>query len=140
MGLSGGPKEAARMILEMGAEGKKLLETIKKSDPKMAELIASHLINLEDIQHISASQLVGLLRDLDLETFGVALRSLAPDTINIILAKVSTGIRLDIEDGLKSGLKPVNELEKAQDEVLKLLKEKVDAGHIVIDSEQIIID
>jgi len=138
--LNGGPKEAARMILEMGAEGKKLLETIKKSDPEMAELIASHLINLDDIQYISASQLVGLLRDLDLETFGVALRSLSPDTINIILNKVSTGIRLDIEDGLNSGLKPVTELEKAQDDVMKVLKAKIDAGHIVIDSQETIID
>lgn len=139
MPITGGPKEAARMILEMGAEGKKLLETIRKSDPKMAELIESHLINLEDIQYISSSQLVGLLRDLNLETFGVALRSLDPMIRDKVLAKVSTGIKLDIEDGLNSGLKPVEELEKAQDEVLKVLKEKIDAGLIIIDTNETVI-
>ncbi len=139
MPISGGPKEAARMILEMGAAGKKLLETMRESDPKMAHLIESHLINLEDIQYISSSQLVGLLRDLNLETFGVALRSLPKETQEKILNKVSTGIRLDIEDGLKSGLRAVDELEKAQDEVLKVLKDKIDAGLIVIDSDETII-
>ena len=43
MPIKGGPKEAARMILELGAEGKKLLETIRKSDPQMAELIELNL-------------------------------------------------------------------------------------------------
>lgn len=136
MPVKSGPKEAARMIQRMGAAGKKLLETIKKSDPKMAELIELNLLNIEDIQHLSLTQLVGLLRDLNLETFGVALRGVDSEVSQKILGSVSTGIRLDIEDGLKVGLKSMNDVELAQTEVLEILKKKIDAGDIVIDPNE----
>lgn len=140
MPLKSGPKEAARMIQEMGAAGKKLLETIRKSDPKMAELIELNLINIEDIQYLSPVQLVSLLRDLNLETFGVALRGVDKTISDKILASVSTGIKLDIEDGLKVGLKSMGDVDKAQAEVLSILKPKVDSGEIVIDPDEEIID
>lgn len=140
MTVKSGPKEAARMIQEMGAEGKKLLETIRKSDPEMADLIELNLLNIEDIQHLSLVQLVGLLRDINLETFGVALRGVDKAISDKILESVSTGIKLDIEDGLKVGLKSMADVDKAQAEVLKLLKQKVDAGDIVIDPNDLVID
>lgn len=140
MPVKSGPKEAARMIQEMGAAGKKLLETIRETDPEMAELIELNLLNIEDIQYISQVQLVGLLRSLDLEVFGVALRGIDKSISKKILDTVSTGIRLDIEDGLNKGLKSMKDVEAAQAKILKVLKEKVDAGEIVIDPSEKIIE
>lgn len=140
MPINSGPKEAAKMIQEMGAAGKKLLETIRESDPKMAELIELNLVNIEDIQYLSPVQLVGLLKDLNLETFGLALRGVNPEVTKKILESVSTGIRLDIEDGLKGGLKSMNKVDEAQREVLVVLKKKIDSGELVIDPNEIIID
>ena len=139
MPIKGGPKEAAKMILEMGAAGKKLLEKIRQSDPKMAKLIEENLVSLEDIQYLSPVQLVGFLREINLETFGKALRGIDPTISKKILDSVSTGIRLDIEDGYKKGLLGAGEVEDAQAEVVKILKAKIDTGEIVIDPDEQII-
>lgn len=139
MAIKSGPKEAAKMIQEMGAAGKKLLETIRKSDPKMAELIELNLVNLEDIQYLTPTQLLSFLRDINLETFGLALRGVNKEITQKILDSVSTGIRLDIEEGLKGGLKPMSEVDKAQQTILKVLKQKIDSGEIVIDPNSTII-
>lgn len=139
MPLKSGPKEAARMIQEMGAAGKKLLEKIRLSDPKMAELIELNLINIEDIQYLSDTQLLTLLRDVDLETLGRALRGVDSKISQKILNSVSSGIKFDIEDGLKKGLVSIGQVEEAQTKILETLKKKIESGQIVIDpNEQII--
>ncbi len=134
--FKGGVKEAAKMLaaLAPGAQ-KSLLEEIKKKDPAMAAKLEQNLISMEDLQFLTPSMLVGLLRDIDLEKFGLALRSVDLSITSKLLDMVSTGIRLDIEDGLKGKLRPISEVQEAQQEVLELLRKKVDLGHIVINPD-----
>ena len=137
----GGIEEAAKMLQGLGVEGaRRLLEDIRKKDPKMAEAIEQSLLSMEDLQYLTPSMLVGLLRDVDLETFGLALRTVDKTIVDKLLAMVSTGIRLDIEDGLKGKPRKVSEVNEAQGTVLKVLKEKIDKGHIVInpDGDQLV--
>lgn len=137
----GGIEEAAKMLQGLGVEGaRRLLEDIRKKDPKMAEAIEQSLLSMEDLQYLTPSMLVGLLRDVDLETFGLALRTVEKGIVDKLLAMVSTGIRLDIEDGLKGKPRKVSEVNEAQGKVLKVLKEKIDKGHIVInpDGDQLV--
>lgn len=132
----GGVEEAAKMLQGMGVEGaKRLLEEIRKKDPRMAEAIEQSLITMDDLQYLTPSMLVGLLRDLDLEEFGLALRTVDKEITDKILSQVSTGIKLDIEDGLKGKPRKVSEVTEAQSKVLKVLKEKIDKGQIVINPD-----
>lgn len=137
----GGIKEAAKMLQGMGVEGaRRLLEDIRKKDPQMAKEIEQNLLSMEDLQYLTPSMLVGLLRDVDLETFGLALRTIEQEIVDKIMGMVSTGIRLDIEDGLKGKPRKVSEVNEAQSKVLEVLKEKIDKGHIVInpDGDQLV--
>lgn len=132
----GGVKEAAKMLQGMGVEGaRRLLEDIRKRDPQMAQALEDNLISMEDLQHLTPSMLVSLLRDIDLEVFGLALRGLDQSLIAKIMGMVSTGIRLDIEDGLKGAPRKVSEVSQAQEKVLEVLKDKIDKGHIVINPD-----
>lgn len=134
--FKGGIKEAAKMLQGLGgAAAKKLLEEIRKQDPVMAEKLEKNLISMEDLQYLTPSMLVGLLRDIDLEVFGLALRTIDQDIVDKLLSQMSTGIRLDIEDGLKGKPRKVSEVEEAQNKVLEVLREKVDKGHIVINPD-----
>lgn len=135
--FSGGVKEAAKMLMGLGpAAQKKILAEIRQRDPKMAQELESNLISMDDLQYLTAGMLVSLLRQVNLETFGLALRTVDQSIVNKIMDQLSTGIKLDIEDGLKGKPRPVSEVEKAQAEVLETLKQQVDAGHIVIDPEE----
>lgn len=131
--FKGGVKEAARMLAALGPSAQKnLLAEIASKDPNMAKKLEENLISMEDIQHLTPSMLIGLLRDIDLETFGLALRTVPKEITDKLLATVSTGIKLDIEDGLKGKPKRLSEVEEAQSKVLSVLRDKVEKGHIVI--------
>lgn len=134
MSFKGGISEAAKMLMGLGpAAAKKLLEEIRLKDPKMAEKLEQSLISMEDLQYLTPSMLVGLLRDVPLETFGLALRTVDKQVVDKLLDMVSTGIKLDIEDGLKGAPRRVSEVEEAQQKVLKVVRDKIEKGHILID-------
>ena len=119
----------------MGSAGKALLEDIRKKDPRMATQIEQNLVSLEDLQYLTPTMLVGLLRDVNLEEFGLALRGIDKSISDKILSEVSTGIRLDIEDGLKGAPQKLSKVEEAQSNILKVLRQKIDKGHIVINPD-----
>lgn len=129
--FKGGVKEAAKMLAALAPTAqKRLLAEIRTKDPNMADLLEQNLISMEDLQYLTAPMLVGLLRDIDLETFGLSLRTLDKSIVTKLLSMVSTGIKLDIEDGLNGPPRRVSEVEEAQSRVLKVVKEKIDKGHI----------
>ena len=134
--FKGGLEEAAKMLQLLGKEeGQKLLETIRAKDPFMADQLEKNMVKMEDLQYCSEAQLVGLLRDVNLEEFGLALRIVDKDVVEKLMGMVSTGIRLDIEDGLKGKPRKMSEVNKAQDKILEIIRKKVAEGHLVLDPE-----
>lgn len=136
MKFKGGVEEAAKMLQGLGsAQAKILLEDIRKRDPQMAAKLEKNMVKIEDLEFCSPAQLVGLLRDVNLEKFGLALRTVDQSIVEKLMSMVSTGIRLDIEDGLKGPPRKVSEVEQAQSEVLEIMRKKIDQGHLVLDPE-----
>lgn len=134
--FKGGLEEAAKMLQILGKEeGQKLLETIRKKDPFMADQLEKNMVSMEDLQYCSQAQLVGLLRDVDLEEFGLALRIVDQTVVDKLMGMVSTGIRLDIEDGLKGKPRKISEVNKAQDKILEIIRKKIADGHLVLDKD-----
>jgi flagellar motor switch protein FliG len=135
MKFKGGVEEAAKMLQGLGpAQSRVVLDDIRKRDPAMAKKLENNMITMEDLQYCSAAQLVGLLRDVDLEKFGLALRTIDQEIVVKLMGMVSTGIRLDIEDGLKGPLRKVSEVEEAQAKILEVIRKKVGEGHLILDS------
>ena len=84
--FKGGVKEAAKMLMGLSGNARsKLLEEIRKKDPKMAEQIESSLISIEDLQYLTPGMLVALLREVNLEKFGLALRTVDQNIVDKIL-------------------------------------------------------
>jgi flagellar motor switch protein FliG len=134
--FKGGMDEAIAMLKILSvSEAKKLIENIRSKDPMMADLLSEGMIQLEDLRFCSAPQLVGLLRDIDLEMFGLALRTTDKEVVDKILSMVSTGIKLDIEDGLKGKPRKVSEVEEAQTKVIEIIQKKVNDGTLVLSKE-----
>jgi flagellar motor switch protein FliG len=140
MKFKGGVEEAAKMLQGLGpAQSRVVLDDIRKRDPAMAQKLENNMITMEDLQYCSAAQLVGLLRDVDLEEFGLALRTIDQEIVAKLMGMVSTGIRLDIEDGLKGPLRKVSEAEAAQAKILEVIRKKVGEGHLILDSSSDIL-
>jgi len=67
--------------------------------------------------------------------FGLALRTTDKEVVDKILSMVSTGIKLDIEDGLKGKPRKVSEVEEAQTKVIEIIQKKVNDGTLVLSKE-----
>ena len=136
MSRTGGIDEAVKMIQGLSREaGKKIIEDIRKRNPQMADTLEKRLLTMDDLQYLTDTMLISLLRDVDLAVFGLALRGVSPDVIESITSRVSTGIRLDIEDTLKGGPQPISKVEDAQMKILGVVRTKIELGHIIIDKD-----
>ena len=134
--FKGGLDEAIAMLKILSvSEAKKLIENIRTKDPMMADMLSEGMVQLEDLRFCSAAQLVGLLRDIDLEIFGLALRSVDQVVVDKILSMVSTGIKLDIEDGLRGKPRQISEVEEAQSKVIDIIQKKVNEGTLVLSKD-----
>jgi flagellar motor switch protein FliG len=134
--LKRGVKEAIKMLQGLGSEqAKNLLELMRRKDPEMAELLEKHMVTMEDLQYLTESMLIHLLRDIDLENFGVALKTVDLKVSEKLLGMVSSRMREDIEFGMKGKPRKVSEVQAIQDKILQIVREKIDQGQIVIDPE-----
>ena len=134
--FKGGVEEAAKMIqLLPAAQGRKLIEEIRLKNPKMAEVLEAKLITMDDLQYLTETMLISFLRDVDLGELGLALRGVSPAVVQSILGRVSRGIELDIKETLEGGPKSLSKVEEAQANILKVVRLKVELGHIVIDKD-----
>lgn len=135
--FKGGKEEAIAMLNLLGSkEAQNLIDMIREKDPILAEELEENLVKMEDLVHLTQMMKVTLLKDLNLETFGLALRILDKDVTNKILKDLSSGIILDIEDGLKGKPRPLSEVQKAQDEVLTIVRAKIQSGQIVLKDDE----
>lgn len=136
MAFKGGIKEAAKMLMGMGPSAQKtLIEQIRARDPHMASLLEENFVTMDDLRYLTPTMLVGLLRDVDLESFGLALRTVDKAVTDEIMGKLSSGIKLDIQDGLNGKPRRVSEVEAAQQKILEIVRNKIDLGQIVINPD-----
>lgn len=135
--FKGGKEEAIAMLnLLSSTEAENLIEKIRLKDPTLASELEENLIKMEDLVHLTQMMKVTLLKDVSLEKFGLALRTLDKSVTEKILEGLSSGIILDIEDGLKGKPRPLSEAQKAQEEILAIVREKVSSGQIVLRDDE----
>lgn len=135
--FKGGKEEAIAMLnLLSSTEADNLIEKIRLKDPHLASELEDNLIKMEDLVHLTQMMKVTLLKDVSLEKFGLALRTLDRSVTEKILEGLSSGIILDIEDGLKGKPRPLSEAQKAQEEILAVVREKVSSGQIILRDDE----
>ena len=133
MKFKGGIKEAAAMLNALPPEqARRILSEIKAQDPQMAEELEKNLITMDDLRYITPTMLIGLLRDIPLPTFGLALRGVTKDVSEILLKMVSSNMKLEIEEGLTGPPRRMSEVSEAQQKVLQIVRSKVEKGEMVL--------
>jgi flagellar motor switch protein FliG len=129
MPLHGGPKEAAKLLQAMDSESRlKVLQEMEKQNPRMVELIRAYLVSFDDLRFLTQSMMRDLMRKIDLEKFALALRGSRPELIQHILNLVSVNNRQDMEAILHGKPRSVNDVQKAQDEILQIIIPLVEKG------------
>lgn len=97
----------------------------------MLELIKKEMIVLDDLQFITQKMLQELLREIDINDLALCMRIANNTTQKFILTNVSSGIKSDILDSMKSGPISMDKIESAQNKVMKVVRKKFDKGELI---------
>ncbi|MBT3982658.1 MAG: hypothetical protein HOE90_14970 [Bacteriovoracaceae bacterium] len=104
-----------------------------ESDPEVVEVLRKYIVGIEDLLYLTEDMLSLLLRKFDPEFIALALRGKSEKLQNFFLTKVSSRMKKDMREVLEGPPKPAHEVQKAVEEVMIYVREKVKTGEIVID-------
>lgn len=133
----GGIKGAAEMLAGLDLKSRhRVLEEIRAKDPEMAKTLEENLVTFEDLLNLNTSEIITLLKEIDISDLGLSLRIASKEVKSFVLASVSKGIKSEIEDILLGPPQSVEKIEAARQKIILAMKEQVDKGQIVLDKEE----
>jgi len=130
----GGINALAEIIMNAppGLE-KELLERIEKQNPELAEEIRQRMFTFDDIVRIHDRYISIILREIDREVLLKALKGASEPVKRKILGAMSERARKVLQDELET-MPPVRriDVERAQQEILKVIRRLEQQGEIVV--------
>lgn len=126
--------QAAQALCTLPMAGqRKLMETLQKADPALAEEAGTHFLFPEDLQEFPDRALQTLLREIDSTVLVSFLNGSSEDLQEKFLSNVSSrsGKAIREEMALKKE-QPAKIYEKAAEQILSIVYKLYDAGDIVL--------
>lgn len=132
-----GFKQALEMLqgLDQAAQTN-ILADIARKDPEMAIRLKSNLITFEDLKYLTVDMMRSLLKEVELEHLGLALKTASPELIDYVSNMFSTSMRKDIEEVLKGRPRPLSEVLDAQVKIVEVMIRLQEQGIILIDKNK----
>ena len=134
MKFDGGIKAAAKMLAGLSKSARdKVLETISKKDPRMAQAISKSMYSFDDLVYLTPTMLIELLRSIKVSDMGLALRIAQPELKSFVLMNSPKMLRQEIEDVLMGPPQLASKVEEAQERIMEVVKSKMDRGDLILD-------
>jgi flagellar motor switch protein FliG len=136
MKFEGGVKAAAKMLAGLSKSAReKVLETIFKKDPRMAQALHKSMYTFDDLQYLTPSMLSELMKAIKIRDMGMALRIASPELKNFVLTNSPKFQRQEMEEILLGPLQLASNVEEAQEKILSVVRAKLDKGELIINKE-----
>ncbi len=113
-----------------------LLAEIARKDPELAIKLKQNLITFEDLKFLTVDMMRSLLKEIDLELLGLALKTASPELVEFVSNMFSTSMRRDIEEVLKGRPRPLSEVLDAQVKIVEAMNRLSQQGIILIDKDK----
>ncbi len=136
MKFQGGVKAAAKMLAGLSkATREKILETISKKDPIMAEELHKSIYTFDDLQYLTPMMMIELLRSIKVADMGLALRIASPELKDNVLKNSPRVMRQEIEEILLGPPQLASKVEEVQEKIMIIVREKIDKGQLIINKD-----
>ena len=136
MKFQGGVKAAAKMLAGLSkATREKILETISKKDPIMAQELHKSIYTFDDLQYLTPMMMIELLRSIKIPDMGLALRIASPELKENVLKNSPRVMRQEIEEILMGPPQLASKVEEAQEKIMFIVREKIDKGQLIINKD-----
>ncbi len=118
--------------LDRSAE-KKIIESLEKTEPDLADEIKNRMFVFEDIINLDDRSIQMILREVDTHDLALAMKGSSDDVKDKIMKNMSKRAASLLEDELKyMGPVRVKDVETAQQKIVAIIRKLEDAGEIVI--------
>ena len=131
--FKGGAAEAAKILQQMGSgHANSLLDIIAKTNPEMANILKEGMVSFEQLQYLTPKMLANLFKTIEVSKMGLALRAGSAELREYILNNVSQTMRIEMDYILSGPPQRASDVQIAVDEIMAVVREKLDKGEILI--------
>ena len=118
--------------VDRGTE-KHIMETLEIEEPELADEIRRKMFVFEDILALDDKTIQRILRDVDSNDLGIALKGSNEDVQNVIFNNVSKRLAQMIKEDMEyMGPIRMKDVEEAQQKIVSVIRKLEDSGEIVI--------
>jgi flagellar motor switch protein FliG len=133
--VDGGPKVATDMLAGLDPDSRKVvLEKMAAIDPELTEALKSQMISLDDLPKMTIKMLPDFLKRVVQSDLALALKICSQETQKFFIEKGNRSLSMDIKDTLSGQKVPKAKCIEAHDKVLIVVKEMVEEGRLILNS------
>ena len=112
---------------------KRIMESLEIDEPELAEDIRKKMFVFEDILLLDDRSIQRVLRDVENNTLGVALKSTNEEVQNVVFKNMSNRMAAMIKEDMDyMGPVRMKDVEEAQQQIVGIIRKLEDTGEIVI--------
>jgi flagellar motor switch protein FliG len=112
---------------------KRIMESLEIDEPELAEDIRKKMFVFEDILLLDDRSIQRVLRDVENNTLGVALKSTNEEVQNVVFKNMSNRMAAMIKEDMDyMGPVRMKNVEEAQQQIVGIIRKLEDTGEIVI--------
>jgi flagellar motor switch protein FliG len=112
---------------------KQILEKLDVLSPPLAEVIRKHLFTFEDVFALDDRSIQSVMREVSNDTLTLAMKTSTDDVKNKIFKNISSRAAEMIKEDLEvMGPVRLSDVEKAQSEIIKIVRKMEEEGKIVL--------
>jgi flagellar motor switch protein FliG len=130
----GGVEKVVEMFnhLERSKE-KHILDKLDVMNPPLAEVIRKHLFTFEDIFRLDDRSIQAIMREISNDTLTLALKASTDEIKDKVFRNISSRAADMIKEDLEvMGPVRLSDVEKAQSEIIKIVRKMEEEGKIVL--------
>jgi flagellar motor switch protein FliG len=112
---------------------KQILDKLDVMKPPLAEVIRKHLFTFEDFIHLDDKGIQGIMREVSNDTLTLALKAATDELKEKIFRNISSRAAEMIKEDLEvMGPVRLSDVERAQSEIIKIVRRMEEEGQLVI--------
>jgi flagellar motor switch protein FliG len=112
---------------------KQILDKLDVLSPPLAEIIRKHLFTFDDIFQLDARSIQSVMREVSNDTLTLAMKTSSDDVKDKIFKNISSRAADMIKEDLEvMGPVRLSDVEKAQSEIIKIVRKMEEEGKIVL--------
>jgi flagellar motor switch protein FliG len=132
-----GFKQAIEMLQGLDlSQQQSVIADIARRDPELAVRLKQNMVTFDDLQYITTSMMKRLLKDIELDDLGLALRGANKNLVDYLLNMFSANMKRDIEDILKGRPRSLNDVLDAQRKIMGVVIRLKDRGEIILSKDK----